>query len=219
MLFHDRHDAGRRLADTLTSLLKAIPARGVELGGGTVVLGIPRGGILVAAEVARGLNSPLDVYLTHKLGAPGNPELALGAVATDGTRYLNDSIVAAYAIPKSFIEAECIAQLVEIRRREALYRRDRPPLDIEEQWVILVDDGIATGATVMTALHALRGHRPRYLILAAPVAPADIVPALARECDEVVLLASPEMFYSVGHFYEHFDQTTDAQVIAALHGA
>ena len=207
MLFDDRADAGRQLAQSLAQWRERADV---------IVLGIPRGGVIVAAEIARDLSAPLDVIICHKLGAPGNSELAIGAVAADGTLYLNDEIVEELRIPHSFIERERHEQLREIKRREELYRQGRPPRAVEGQVVILVDDGIATGATTIAALRALRHQHPARLVLAVPVAPAVMAQPLAAECDEIVILSMPESFAAVGWFYDHFDQVTDEQVVEAL---
>jgi predicted phosphoribosyltransferase len=214
-LFEDRRDAGRQLAERLAERL-AVVRGSAEAHPGLIVLGIPRGGVIVAAEVARGLHAPLDVFITHKLGAPGNRELAMGAVASDGTVLLNRTILDNYPISQRYIDQERAAQMREIRRREALYRRERPPLALANQEALVVDDGVATGATTLTALRALRNQHVARLILAVPVAPHAIARELARECDEAVFLATPEPFQSVGRFYRQFDQVTDEQVINAL---
>ena len=186
---------------------------------GLTVLGIPRGGVIVAVEVARTLRAPLDVYTARKLGSPDQPELAIGAVASDGTLILNQDIVSELRIPQSFIERERNAQVQEIHRREVLYRQGREPLALEANTVILVDDGIATGATTIAALRAIRKAHPARLVLAVPVGPRETALFLQHECDEAIFLATPDPFIAVGRFYEHFDQVTDGQVVLALSGA
>jgi predicted phosphoribosyltransferase len=209
MYFKDRREAGRLLA---MRLLDWADRRDVEV----VVLGIPRGGVIVAAEIADRLHAPLDVFLTHKLGAPGNPELAIGAVAGDGTMFLDEYLVRELAIPRQYIERERDTQLRSMQARAERYRQGRAPLDPQGRCVILCDDGIATGATALAALESLRKRQPARVILAVPVGPTQSMETLARACDEAVVLATPEPFYAVGRFYLSFEQVTDDQVIAAL---
>ena len=207
MLFENRREAGRLLA-----------ARILEQAGrdNSVVLGIPRGGVIVAAEVASRLNAPLDVFVTHKLGAPGNPELAIGAIAGDGTTLLDQHIIREFGIPREYVERERDTQLRELKRRAERYRQGRLPIPLKDRHVILCDDGIATGATAFAALESLRTHQPARVILAVPIGPRQSMQALAEVCDEVVVLATPEPFYAVGRFYAQFEQITDEQVIEAL---
>lgn len=209
MYFKDRREAGRLLA---MRLLDWADRRDVEV----IVLGIPRGGVIVAAEIAARLHAPLDVFLTHKLGAPGNPELAIGAVASDGTMLLDEHLVRELAIPRQYIERERDARLRDMQARAERYRQGRPPVDAQGRCVILCDDGIATGATALAALESLRKRQPARVILAVPIGPTQSMDTLARACDEVVVLATPEPFYAVGRFYLSFEQVTDDQVIAAL---
>ncbi len=209
MYFKDRREAGRLLA---LRLLDWADRHDV----GVVVLGIPRGGVIVAAEIAARLHASLDVFLTHKLGAPGNPELAIGAVAGDGALLLDEQLVRDLGIPHSYIERERDAQLRSMQARAERYRQGRPPIDVQGRCVILCDDGIATGATALAALQALRKQQPARVILAVPVGPPKSLEALAPACDEVVVLATPEPFYAVGRFYLRFEQVTDEQVISAL---
>lgn len=206
-LFQDRRDAGRRLAARLDSW-RDHPS--------VIVLGIPRGGVIVAAEVARTLRSPLDIWLTRKLGAPGEPELAIGAIASDGTMVLDEQLLRSLKVPGKFIEQTRERELGEIRRRMELFRQGRPSPDLSNRVLILCDDGVATGATTIAALRALKKSSPARLILAVPVAPASVAPALEHECDELVILATPDPFLAVGRFYVEFDQITDEQVIAVL---
>jgi len=207
MHFHDRRDAGRQLAEALKFL------KGRK---DVVILGIPRGGVVVAHEVAKALDLPLDVYITRKIGAPYNPEFALGAVASDGTRVLDELVVQQLHVSQDYIEAETARQKEEIDRRLAEYRGDRPPLELEGKTVVLVDDGVATGSTTLAAIRALKRRAPAKLILAIPVGPPDTVARLSREVDQVVCLDTPEPFWAVGRFYTIFDQTTDAEVVELL---
>ena len=191
-LFRDRADAGRRLAAKLT----AYAGRHDVL-----VLALPRGGVPVGAEVARELGVPLDVYLVRKLGVPGHEELALGAIASGGTIVLNDDIVRGLAIPATVIDTLVRQERHELERRERDYRGDRPIPDVTGRVVILVDDGLATGATMRAAVEALRARHPVRLV------------------DEVTFAVTPEPFYAVGLWYADFDQTTDAEVRALLERA
>jgi len=207
MHFRDRHEAGRLLAKELASL------RGQK---NMIVLGIPRGGVVVAYEVAKELGAPLDVYITRKIGAPHNPELAIGAVASDGTLVLDDDLVRRMGAPDDYVQEETERQRKEIQRRLAAYRGSRPEPELQDKTVILVDDGIATGATVLASLRALKQRKPAQLILAVPVGPADTISLMSQEADRVVCLYTPRIFWAVGAFYAVFDQTSDAEVIQLL---
>jgi len=206
--FVDRTDAGRELAQALLHLKAMNP----------VVLALPRGGVPVGFEVAKALGAPLDVVLVRKIGAPGQPELGLGAVV-DGANprlVLNEELVAVVRPGEGYLEEEEKRQLVEIERRRKLYRPDRPPVALDGRTVIVVDDGIATGGTMRAVLQALAQTNAARLVLAVPVAPADSLRELAPLADEVVCLMSPEPFYAVGAHYRDFNQTTDAEVIDLL---
>jgi putative phosphoribosyl transferase len=205
MRFADRSDAGEQLARVLAQ----------EAGPDVVVLGIPRGGVIVAETVAHALDAPLDVVVPRKIGAPGNPELGLGAVAP-GVRVLDERLIARLHVSDDYLESEIVAQLEEIARRERAYRRDRPPLRLRDRTVIVVDDGIATGGTAVAALRWARERGARRVVLAVPVAPAGSEERLSAEADRIVVLRSPEPFVAVGEWYRRFDQTTDAEVVAAL---
>jgi putative phosphoribosyl transferase len=209
-MFRDRHDAGRQLAQRLRTL------RNSE--NQPVVLGLPRGGVVVAAEVARELRCPLDVLVVRKVGAPHQPELALGAVS-DGANpqvVLNQELIDGLGVSQVFLNAEIAEQFAEVQRQQERYRRGRPPLPVENRIAIVVDDGIATGASVRAGLTALRQRRLAKLILAVPVAASESLGQLEPLCDELVCLSTPVNFMAVGRFYENFDQTTDEEVIALL---
>jgi len=208
LLFNDRRDAGKSLARRLVSLDIEDP----------VVLGIPRGGVVVAHEVARTLHAPLDVIIPRKVGAPQNPELAIGAVAQDGTFVADEALVRSLGVSDDYLRAEIERQRAEIERRLSLYRRGRQAVAVSGRTALVVDDGIATGATVMASLRGIRSQNPARVVLAVPVAPPDTLERLADEADDIVCLASPEPFYAVGQFYRHFEQTTDDQVIALVAG-
>lgn len=207
MYFQDRHEAGQLLARELSWL------RGQR---DVLVLGIPRGGVVVASEVAKELDAPLDVYITRKIGAPYNPELAMGAVASDGTLVLDSELVRRIGASDEYVEKETARQRAEIQRRVATYRGSRPGLDLKGKTVVLVDDGVATGATVLASLRAINQHEPEQLILAVPVGPPDTIRRLSQEADRVVCLHTPEVFWAVGAFYALFDQTPDAEVVRLL---
>ena len=207
-LFEDRRDAGRRLAAALSGYRESRP----------VVLALPRGGVPVGFEVAKALAAPLDVLLVRKIGAPGHEELGLGALVDgqDPQLVLNHDVIRTVRPPPGYIEAEKQRQLVEIERRRRQYVGDRPPTPVEGQTVIVVDDGIATGATVKAALRGVSQHRPARLVLAVPVAPADSLDELVTEGDDIVCLATPEPFFAVGPHYRDFTQTKDEEVIRLL---
>lgn len=205
--FRDRREAGQQLARKLRAYQDCADA---------VVLGIPRGGIVVAAEIAFALRTSLDVFIAHKIGAPFNEELAIGAIAGDGTVFLDNALIRELHLPEDRVRQARETQLREIERRANLYRRDRASLQLQDKIVIVADDGVATGATTMATLRALRRQNPARLMLAVPVAPRQVVPLLRAECDELIVLEAPEPFVAVGYFYEDFEQVTDEQVIAYL---
>lgn len=207
MLFKDRTDAGKQLAARL-HFLQGQP--------NVIVLGIPRGGVVVAAEIARALHAPLDVFIAHKLGAPFNPELAIGAITSTGEVLLDEALIVELRLSNKEIEREIEYQRQEIARRLAVYRKHRPPLDVQNKTVVITDDGVATGSTMLAALRALRQSQPARLILAIPVGPPETIQRLGQECDQVVVLATPEPFWAVGRFYTHFGQTSDEEVIELL---
>jgi predicted phosphoribosyltransferase len=183
-----------------------------------LVLAIPRGGVIVAAPVARALDAPLDVVIPHKLGAPHNPELAIGAIAP-GVRVLDEGLMRALNVPERYIEDEVAVQEAEIERRTALYRDDRPPTVFAGTTAVVVDDGVATGATSMAALRWARAQGAARVVFAAPVGPVAALRLLADECDDVVILETPRSFRAVGEWYDRFDQVTDEQVLATLRDA
>src|SRR5207302_345843 len=177
-----------------------------------LVLALPRGGVPVAYEVAHRLGAPLDVFVVRKLGVPGYEELAMGAVATGGVRVLNDQIVERLGLPEYVIDAVAAREHQELARRERLYRGGRPPPDVRGRTVILVDDGLATGATMRAAIMALRQLQPARIVVAVPTASPDTCKELKAEADDVVCAITPEPFLAVGHWYEDFSQTTDEEV-------
>lgn len=206
MIFHDRRDAGKKLSRRLMKYANK----------DVVVLGVPRGGIIVAAEVAEALKAPLDVIIARKIGAPQNTELAVGAVTVDGAIMRDETLLSCLHIPDLYINAEAKRQRLEIERQLRDYRGNAPPLDLVGKTVIAVDDGVATGMTMKAALRSLASLGPSRVVLALPVAPPETVAELRREVDEVIVLHTPEPFYAVGQWYTLFDQTTDDEVLAAL---
>jgi putative phosphoribosyl transferase len=202
-IFRNRREAGERLVTKLTAYAGR---RDV------MVLALPRGGVPVAGVVAERLGAPLDVYLVRKLGVPGHEELAFGAIASGGARVLNDAVVRDLAIPLSTIEAIVSRERRELARRERLFRGDRPLLDVAGHTIILVDDGLATGATRRAAVEALRMRQPAWLVVAVPVAAAETCAAFEALVDEVVCATTPQPFLAVGLWFEDFDQTTDDEV-------
>lgn len=207
-MFTDRHDAGQQLGRLLLHLKEQQP----------IVLALPRGGVIVGAEVAKMLNAPLDVLVVRKLGAPNHAELAIGAV-TNGEhpqRILNEVIFTRLNISASYLEDETNRQLIQVKRLQEMYRQGRAALAIASRTVIVVDDGIATGATVRAGIKALRQMKVSRIVLAAAVAPQETIKSLSLEVDELVCPLTPTSFTAVGLFYKNFEQTTDAQVIEAL---
>jgi putative phosphoribosyl transferase len=192
-----------------------------QYGGRTdvIVLGLPRGGVPVAAEVARRLGAPLDVFIVRKLGVPGHEELAMGALATGGVLVLNSEVVGELEIPQHAIDAAVASEAVELARREQAYRGGRPPLDVTGCTVILVDDGLATGSTMRAAVAGLRRRGPAKVVVAVPVAAVSTCESLAGEVDDIVCGHTPEPFLAVGLWYADFSQTTDEEVRAELERA
>ena len=202
-LFRDRREAGRLLAAKLTAYANRPDV---------IVLALPRGGVPVADEVARALGAPLDVFVVRKLGVPGSEELAMGAVATGDVRVLNDQLVNRLGIPDHLIDAVAVREGQELARRERLYRGGRPPLDVRDRTVILVDDGLATGATMHAAIAALRQLYPARIVVAVPTASPETCEEMRAEVDDVICAITPEAFQAVGRWYQDFAQTTDEEV-------
>lgn len=198
--FRDRAEAGRRLAERLRAY-----AGEPDL----IVLGLARGGVPVAFEVASALDAPLDAYLVRKLGAPGREELAMGAIVSGGARVINEDVVRALGIPDEAIDAEAAAELRQLERQEATYRAGRSAPDVAGRVVLLIDDGLATGTSMRAAAVAIRKQRPRRLIVAVPVAPREACRMLEAEADEVICLHTPQPFEAVGLWYADFDAVSD----------
>jgi putative phosphoribosyl transferase len=203
LLFADRTDAGRQLAEMLAEYAD---------DPSVVVLALPRGGVPVGYEVARRLHAPLDVYIVRKLGVPGHEELAMGALASDGTCVVDDDLIDALHVDGSALDEVVRREVDELRRREAAYREVRPRIDIAGKTVILVDDGLATGASMRAAATALRERHPAAIVIAVPVAAARTCASLERIVDRLVCLYTPEPFHAVGLYYQDFAQTGDDEV-------
>lgn len=206
----NRQDAGRRLA--------------AELGryagrDDTIVLGVPRGGVVVAFEVARAIGAPLDIFIVRKLGSPGQKELAVGAIGSGGVRVLNDDVVEALGLTEDQIEAIATEEQAALEQREQRYRGHSKQLELSGKTVILVDDGLATGASMRAAVQSLKGHQPARIVVAVPTGASDTCAALRREVDETVCLMTPEPFYAIGLAYVDFSQTSDEEVIDLLEKA
>ena len=207
MTFRDRTDAGRRLASAL-----------LHLGGrdDLLVLALPRGGVPVAAEIARALGAPLDLCFAHKIGAPHNREFAIGSVTETGPPHIDEQVIREFGVPFSYVREEAAIQQTDLARRARYYRGSRPPPAVAGKCVILVDDGVATGSTAHGALRGLRGQGPGRLVFATPVAAADTVQRLAADADELAILHAPRAFFAVGEFYDRFPQVSDEEVLALL---
>ena len=207
--FRDREDAGRRLAERLVRYRDERP----------IVFALPRGGVPVGYQVARALDAPLDVFVARKLGAPGQPEFGIGAVAPGGVRILNEDIVRRLGIPDDYVERITELETAEVERRLRHFRGDRSQPEVRGQTVILVDDGLATGVTALAAIRALRRLEPRRLVLAAPVCAAQTAELLGPEVDELVCLEAPLDLGAIGFWYRDFSQTTDEEVVELLERA
>jgi putative phosphoribosyl transferase len=201
-ILSDRTEAGERLADRLAHYRDQHP----------IVLALPRGGVPVGSEIARRLSVPLEVLIVRKIGAPDNPEYGLGALVEDGTRVLDEHRVREAGYTPKDLEPTIARELVEIRRRARAYRGDRPPPELTDRVVILIDDGVATGGTLRAAIRSVRAHHPRRIVVALGVAPKDTYHRLCEEADDVVVLATPEVFFAVGEWYESFPQVSDEEV-------
>jgi len=201
--FHDRTEAGQLLADRLADYAD---------NPDVLVLGLPRGGVPVAYQIAKAINAPLDVWLVRKLGVPGQEELAMGAIASGNIMVLNNEIVQALGISQPVIQQVAADEKQELERRDRAYRGDRPPLNVQGHTIVLVDDGIATSSTLRAAIAALQQQQPGRIVVAAPVCPPSVCEALRSVVDEVICLATPEPLYSIGMWYEDFSQTTDEEV-------
>lgn len=210
MKFKDRIDVGKKLAEALKKY------RGDK---DSIVIGLPRGGVVPAFEVADALGLPLDIIVTRKIGAPMQPELAVGALTQEGEPILDYDLMTTLGISASDLEQIIAAEIQEAKRRLHLYRGDREPLNLENKTAIIVDDGIATGATVLAAIKSARTLGAKKIIVAVPVSPQESLDKVAKEADEVICLFVPEIFYGVGGFYEEFLQTEDEQVIQLLQRA
>ena len=202
-VFRDRRHAGQVLAQSLS---------GYSRRSDVLVLALPRGGVPVAFEVAQALYAPLDVFIVRKLGVPGHEEYAMGAIASGGIRVLNTNVIHMLGISDAALEAVTAAEQIELDRREALYREHRPAPVVTSRSVILVDDGLATGATMLAAVKALRSQHPARIVVAVPTASAEVCEQMGRDADEVVCATTPEPFRAVGRWYEDFDQTSDEEV-------
>ncbi len=203
MQFRDRQEAGELLAEKLTAYANQPDV---------IVLALPRGGVPVGAEVARKLNAPLDVFVVRKLGLPGHPELAMGAIASGGVRVFNGDVINALQISDETINAVTAEEFQELKRRERSYRDDLPPPEVEGKTVIIVDDGIATGSTMVAAISALRQLNAGRVVVATPTVARSTYEYLRQNADNVVAVIVPEEFYGVGQWYEDFSQTSDEEV-------
>jgi len=209
VIFKDRVDAGKILAEKLSKYAAEKP----------LVLGLPRGGVPVAFEVAKALKAPLDVYIVRKLGVPGHEELAMGAIATGDVRVLNESVIGPLQISKEAIETETKKEKEELKRRERVYRSGRAPLVVANRTVLLIDDGIATGSTIKAAIAALKKQKAAKIIVGVPVAPSSTIEELKKEVDDLVCVSTPDFFIAISVWYDEFPQTTDEQVRELLEKA
>jgi len=207
--FDDRRDAGRQLAGRLSRYRDERP----------VVFALPRGGVPVGYEISRSLTAPLDVFVSRKLGAPGQPEFGIGAVAAGGVRVLNEDVIRRLGIPDDYVERVTAREITELERRLRYFRGERPELEVGGRTAILVDDGLATGVTARAAVEAMRLKEPRRLVLAAPVCAAQTAELIRPEVDELVCLESPSDLGAIGFWYKNFEQTSDDEVVELLERA
>jgi putative phosphoribosyl transferase len=205
--FRNRTDAGRQLGARLTAYANRPDV---------IVLGLPRGGVPVAAEVGKALGVVFDVFMVRKLGVPGHEELAMGAIAEGGVSILNQELIRSLSIPDSLVDRVTVREQGELERRAQIFRGERPPPRVTGNIVILIDDGLATGASVEAAILALRGQEPARIVVAVPVGARETCERLSRVADEVVSVEMPEPFYAVGAWYDDFSQTTDDEVVTHL---
>jgi putative phosphoribosyl transferase len=205
--FRNRIEAGHLLAQALQAYAQRVDV---------IVLGLPRGGVPVAFEVAQVLSAPLDVCIVRKLGVPGHSELAMGAIAAGGIRVLNEEVIQQCQVSEIALQVVTERELQELQRREQVYRGDRPPLDVYDRTVILVDDGLATGSTMRAAITVLRVQQPKAIVVAVPVAPIEVCREFAAEVDQIVCLFTPDPFSAIGQWYDDFSQNTDAEVCDLL---
>jgi len=208
--FLNRREAGKRLA---------LKLKDFENRSNVLILGLPRGGVPVAYAVARELHASLDIMIVRKLGMPGREELAIGAIASGGVRILNEDIINGMALPESIINRVTAQEQLELQRRERQYSGDRPPLEVRDRIVILIDDGLATGASMLAAVRAVRSRHPAQIVVAVPAASVQAIRMIQPEVDQVVCVLSPEPFEGVGKWYEDFSQTTDQEVQLLLEEA
>lgn len=206
-IFSNRVEAGKRLAEELSKYSNRADV---------LILALPRGGVPVAFEVAKELNVKMDIFIVRKLGVPGNEELAMGAIASDDVRVLNENVIRSYQIPDRVIATVAANELRELERRERKYRGDHPKPDINGMTVILIDDGLATGATMHAAVEAIKTKNPAKLVVAVPTASPDMCKFFEDKVDEIICATTPEPFYAVGAWYQDFSQTTDEEVIELL---
>lgn len=205
-MFANRSEAGWKLAQELLEYKDENP----------IIMAIPRGGIVVADRVAQLLKCPLDIIITRKIGAPGNPELAIGAVSGPNKVIINEDMKHGLRVSDEYIETEVAGQLEEIKRRRNMYLGQKLPLNLKDKLIIVIDDGLATGYTAMAAIDTIREEHPSKIVLAVPVASSDTCRFLASKVDKIVCLMKPEIFYAVGQFYMDFSQTTDDEVIEIM---
>jgi len=209
-LFTDRRDAGRKLAKKLAAYANR---------SDVLVLALPRGGVPVAYEVALALHAPLDIFIVRKLGLPGHEELAMGAIATGGALVINQDVVRNFNVPQGLIEAVAKKELKELERRERVFRGDRPVCEIGGKTVILIDDGLATGASMHAAILGIRSKQPARIVAAVPTAALETCEAFKQKVDEMICAMTPEPFYGVSRWYEDFSQTSDEEVQSLLEEA
>lgn len=208
MIFKDRHDAGEKLSTLLLEF---------QNSKDTLILGLPRGGVVTAAAVAKKLHLPLDITCPRKIGAPFNPELAIGAVTETGQSIFNWPLIEQLGVPQSYLKQETENETKRAQHRLHQFRKDLPPRQIAGKNIILIDDGLATGATMKAAINSVKNEHPKSIIVAIPVSPIDTLEEIKPLVDQVICIASPSFFQAVGQFYEFFDQTDDEEVITLLH--